>query len=230
MLGLGTALLGLALLIEDRAGEPRIRPAEFQEWENRSSPDTGAYPQRQATLYALRALTGQDAGPTTEAWAKLFPQAGAAAEGVKLSAALRQAPPDQRDQLLARYRDAKEEHYTEGLAHAIPQVTGKLQEKVRAALAERLSRLPVEDIRARLEGEGEMRRAAALACARKADAGMVPDLIGLLADADLEVGEAAHQALRRLTGEDFGPPAESAQEARESAALKWYAWHREHGT
>ena len=58
---------------------------------------------------------------------------------------------------------------------------------------------------------------------------MIPDLIGLLPDADLEVGEAAHQALRRLTGEDFGPPADCSQEMREASAAKWQAWYEQHG-
>ena len=139
----------------------------------------------------------------------------------------RAAPPDQREQLLARYRDAKEDHFTEGLAHAIPHVTAKFQEKVRAALVERLARLPADELRAHLDDDGELRLAAARAFVRTADAGMIPDLIGLLTDADSKVGEAAHQALRRLTGEDFGPPASASEQQRDAAAAKWDAWHRQ---
>jgi HEAT repeat protein len=181
----------------------RLKPAEVQEWKYQARPAAPAYAQREATLSALRAVTGQDAGPTTEAWLQLYPHAHAEAEGMRLAAALRAATPDQREQLLARYRDATEGHYTEGLAHAIPHVTEKLQEKVRAALVERLARLPADELHARLEGEGELRRAAARACVGKADAEMIPDLIDLLTDTDLDVREAAHQALRRLTGDDF---------------------------
>jgi hypothetical protein len=202
------------------------KPAEVREWKYR--PDAPSYPQREATLYALRAVTGRDAGPTTEAWLNLYPHAHAEAEGLRLGAALRAAPPDQREQLLARYRDATEDHYTDGLAYAIPHVPAKFQEKIRAALVERLARLPADDLRAHLEGDGELRRAAARAFARTADAGMVPDLIGLLTDADPEVGEAAHQALCRLTGEDFGPPAGGPQRDRDAAAAKWGAWYRQH--
>jgi hypothetical protein len=198
-----------------------LKPAEVQEWKNQTEPAASAYPQREAALYALRAVTGQDAGPTTEAWLTLYPHAHAEAEGLRLGAALRAAPPDQREQLLARYRDATEGHYTEGLAHAIPHVTVKFQERVRAALTERLARLPADELRAHLEGEGELRRAAARACVRRADAGMIPDLIGLLADADPEVGKAAHQALGRLRGEDFGPLPGRPQPEREAAAAKW---------
>ena len=215
-----------------------LKPAEVREWQNRSDtptyqqreatlPAAPTYPQREAALYALRAVTGQDAGPTTEAWRDLYPHAQAEAEGLRLGAALRAAPPDQREQLLARYRDAKEDRYTEGLAHAIPHVTAKFQEKVRAALIERLARLPPDELRSHLEGDGELRLAAARACARTADTGMVPDLIGLLTNADAEVGEAAHQALRRLTGEDFGPPAGAPEQERDAAAAKWEAWYRQ---
>jgi HEAT repeat protein len=219
-----------------------LKPADVREWKNPSGSDASAYalgeaalsavstyPQREATLYALRAVTGQDAGPTTEAWLNLCPHAHAEAEGLRLGAALRAAPPDQREQLLARYRDAKEDHYTEGLAHAIPQVTAKFQEKVRAALVERLARLPPDELRAYLEGDGELRPAAARAFARTADARMVPDLIGLLTDEDSKVGEAAHEALRRLTGEDFGPRAGAPEQERDAAAAKWDAWYRQHG-
>ena len=139
---------------------------------------------------------------------------------MRLAAALRAAPPDRREQLLARYRDAPEGHFTEGLAHAIPHVSVKFQEKVRAALVARLARLPADELRARLEGEGELRRAAARACARKADAEMIPDLIDLLTDTESDVREAAHQALRRLTGDDFARAAEHPQPQHEPAAAK----------
>ena len=197
-----------------------LKPAEVREWKNQARPAATVYPQREAALYALRAVTGQDVGPATEAWLKLYPHARAEAEGLRLGAALRAASPDQRERLLARYRDAKEGHYTEGLAHAIPHVRAKFQEKVRAALVERLARLPVDELRAHLEGTGEIRRAAARAYVRKADMEMSPDLVGLLADADSEVREGARQVLRRLTGEGFGPPAGHAQQHREAAA-KW---------
>jgi hypothetical protein len=206
-----------------------LLPDEVEKWKLQSKPDATTYPQREAALIALRAVTGEDAGPTTAGWLKLYPDAVAEAEGVRLSAALRAATPEQREQLLVRYRDAKEDHYTEGLAHAIPHVPVKLQEKVRTALVERLARLPADDLRDHLEGEGELRQAAARACIRKADAAVIPDLIDLLADADMEVSDAAHQALRRLTGEDFGPPNDCPPEERAAAVAKWQTWHQQHG-
>jgi HEAT repeat protein len=188
-----------------------LNPAEVRDWKLRPRATALTYPQREATLYALRALTSQDAGPTIEAWLRLYPHAHAEAEGNRLGAALRAAPPGQREQLLARYRDAKEDHFTEALAYAIPHVTAKFQEKVRAALVDRLSRLPADELRAHLEGEGELHSAAVRACIRKADAEMIPNLIGLLEDADSEVREAARHTLTQLTGENFGLPASERQ-------------------
>jgi HEAT repeat protein len=203
-----------------------LKPNEVHEWKDR--PDAPSYPQREAALYALRAVTGQDAGPNTEAWLALYPHAHAESEGLRLGAALRASPPDQREQLLARYRDAKEDHYTEELAYAIPHVPAKFQERVRAAVLERVARLPADNLRGYLEGDGELRLAAARACARTADATLVPDLIRLLKDEDSEVKEAAHQALRRLTGEDFGPSAGAPEAERDAAAAKWGEWFRQH--
>jgi HEAT repeat protein len=184
---------------------------------------------REATLFALRALTGRDAGPSADAWRQLFPHADAEAEGARLSAALLKAPPEQREPLLARYRDAKDDRYTEGLAHAIPHLGGQLQAKAREALVARLARLPADLLRARLQEEDdELRRAAALACVRRADRESVPDLIGLLLDADPEVAEGARKVLRKLSGEDFGPRAGAGPEERVTAASDWQAWwHRQ---
>jgi HEAT repeat protein len=202
-----------------------LNPSEIQHWKYQVNPDPTAYRQREAVLYALRAITGQDAGPTTDAWLKLYPDARAEFEGVRMAARLHAALPEQREQLLTRYRDAKEEHYADWLAHAIPHVTIKLQEKVRAILVERLARLPADDLSSYLEYDGELRLAAIRACERKADPAMIPDLIGLLADADADVGGAALKALRRLTGQDFGPPAGCSQEEHDAAVATWQTWY-----
>ena len=204
-----------------------LKTAEIAEWKKQSKGDPTAYPQRQSVLYALRTVTGQDVGPTTEAWTQIYPHATAEAEGLRLSTILRRTLPDQRDQLLARYRDAKEEHYSEALANAIPHFTGKFQEKVRTTLVERLARQSPEQIRAHLQDEDpELHRAAALACIRKADADMVPELIELLLDSEAELADGAHAALKRISGEDFGPAADAVQEDRINAMTKWHEWQR----
>ncbi|HVS40468.1 MAG TPA: HEAT repeat domain-containing protein, partial [Gemmataceae bacterium] len=82
------------------------------------------------------------------------------------------------------------------------------------ALAERLTRMKAEVLsRYFQDGDGEIRRAAALASAMKGAKSLIPDLIPLLSDADAAVSHAAHAALRDLSGEQLG-----ATEA------EWKAW------
>jgi hypothetical protein len=211
----------------------RTRPlkgTELLDWKKHAKATSTSCPQRDAVLAALRAVTGQDAGPTTDAWVKLYPHASAEAEGARIAAALRKAAPEHRDQLLAGFRDAKPEHYTEGLANAIPHFKGAYQTKVRAALVERMSRLAADALCARMQDDDdEVRRAAALACVRKADPDMLPDLIALLLDADAEVCAGAHKALTRMSGEDFGPATDAGAEERATAVAKWLAWQRDKG-
>jgi hypothetical protein len=200
--------------------------AELAAWKQQPPPDPTAYPQRDATLFALRALTGQDVGPTTEAWLALFPQAEA--EGMRMSTALLRATPEQREQLLIRYRDAKDDGTTAALACAVARLEGKVQERAREALAARLARLPADQLRALLEDEDiELRHAAGLACIRKADQELVPDLIGLLVAGEPDVAAGARDNLLRLTGKDFGPGPDAGQEERAAAAAEWQAWWRQ---
>jgi hypothetical protein len=207
-----------------------LKGAELRAWKQQPPPEPTAYPQREATLFALCALTGKDVGPTTEAWVQLFPRADAEAEGMRLSAALRRAAPEKLDLLLARYGDAKDEVNTTGLACAIPHLPIKLQDKAREALVERLSRLPADQLRPRLQDDDhELRHAAARACVRKADKDLVPDLIGLLADLEPAVADGAYQTLKRLTGHDFGPTADASHEERVAAAANWHQWWRQTG-
>src|SRR5262249_34011502 len=53
-----------------------LKAAELQEWKKQPQ-QKDSFRQRDATLFALRALTGKDAGTATEAWLKLFPNANA---------------------------------------------------------------------------------------------------------------------------------------------------------
>ena len=210
----------------------RTRPlkgAELRDWKKQPPPDQTLYAQRDATLFALRALTGNDVGPTTAAWVQLYPHADAEAEGVRLSTALVRAAPEQRAELLARYRDSKEEHYTEGLAHALPHLAGRAwQDKVRLALVERLAHLPAGLLRVRLQDEDdELRRAAALACIGKAERELTPELIGLLLDTEPVVARGAQKVLQMLSDEDFGPGPDAGMDERIAAALRWQNWWRE---
>jgi HEAT repeat protein len=205
-----------------------LKPAEVQEWK-KHPPAKDNYKQRDAVLFALRNLTGRDVGNGTDAWLKLYPNAIDEANGLQLAETIRWALPTQRDALLAKYRDSKQECYTEALANAIPQLSGKVQAKVRETLVERLARHSASVLGGLLEDDNEdLRHAAALAVIRRADneadEELLPQLITLLLDSDPEVAEGAHKLLQRLTDQDFGPGQDAVQEQRAAAAAQWQAW------
>src|SRR5262249_52340142 len=136
---------------------------------DRQRPEAGdqpSYPQRDAVLFALRGLTGKDAGDGTAAWQKVYPRGPTAAAGARVSDELLRANAVRREQLLAKLRDGEGAGHAEALAGAIPGLSGVFQEKARDALSRRLSRLPTEELRAKLrDDDPEVRRAAVRACA-----------------------------------------------------------------
>lgn len=127
---------------------------------------------------------------------------------------------------LQEARDTKGTEYTAALVKAIPRLTDERRALARDALAERLTRMTAKSLRTMLaDPESELRRAAALACAMKDDKTHVPDLIDRVGDpADLVV-QAARAGLKSLTGQDFGPPVGSDEDARKKAASAWNKWY-----
>jgi hypothetical protein len=127
--------------------------------------------------------------------------------------------------LLKQMHEGKGFLFTEALALAIPQLAGENQRKARTALVERLTRMKDTTLTSYLEDEdAEIRRAAALACAAKGSKTLIPRLIALLHDSQRLVGDAAHEALKDLTAQDFGPVADASPEDRDEAVRKWLAW------
>jgi hypothetical protein len=127
--------------------------------------------------------------------------------------------------LLNAYREGKGVEFTEALALAIPQMSGDLQRKTREALAERLTRMKDTTLRAYLGDENlEIRIAAARACAIKGSKSLAPQLIPLLRDTRGGVAEAAHQALKDLSGQDYGPKANASRAERTQASQQWTDW------
>jgi hypothetical protein len=143
----------------------------------------------------------------------------------RLSAQLVKAPAAKQGGLLEKYQKTKGVVYTEALAGSIPLLKGAVRDKARAALAERLVRMTTGTLRDKLKDDNlEVRRAAARACARRKARVLVPNLIALLADPEPPVARAAHQALKDLTGKDFGPDADATRAERKAALKKWQAW------
>jgi hypothetical protein len=176
------------------------------------------YPQREAVLYALRGLTGVDAGPTTVAWQSRFPQTEEDAEGARLCrGVLKAASPDQRT-MLKQLRDKKGITYTIALASAIPSLNPDLQQAAREYLVERLMRMTDRTLRDKLaDDDDEVRRAAMFACARKKRKELVPDLIGLLDHSEQTTARLAEDCLKELTNRDF------------TAAAGWQTWWQREG-
>jgi HEAT repeat protein len=183
----------------------RTRPVtekQMHEWKTQAKKET-TYEQRDAVLFALRELTGQDPGPTTESWEKLYPQSESEAWTAELVTALVGAPDYQKLAVIKKMRDAKGAAHSEAMAQAIPQLEGVFPDKARAALVERLKRSDRPTLRDLLANDNrELRLAAATAAGIKEARELMPDLALLLYDPDPAVAEAARTALKALRGRD----------------------------
>jgi hypothetical protein len=93
-----------------------------------------------------------------------------------LAERLVRALPTERAALLAEFREARGPGYSEALAGALPSLDAAARLKGRSVLAERLERLPADELtRLRAEDDPELRRAAAVAAGRRGDAGQPGD-------------------------------------------------------
>ncbi len=129
------------------------------------------------------------------------------------------------DLLVKLYREGKGADFTEALALAISQLNGDRQGKARDALFERLKRMKDTTLSQYLSDELiEIRIAAARACAFKGSKSLIPRLIPLVRDTRGGVAEAAHNALKQLSGRDFGPKPNANRDERLQAAREWLEW------
>jgi hypothetical protein len=143
----------------------------------------------------------------------------------RMAADLAKATGSRQKLLLHNYQVGKGAEFTEVLALAIPQMKGESQQKVREALAERLTRMKDSTLEQYLADDVlEIRIAAARAGALKGSKSLIPHLIPLVKDTRGGVAEAAHQALKELTGQDFGPKVNASREERVEASRQWTEW------
>ena len=125
---------------------------------------------------------------------------------------------------LAALRDAKGSENTQALAKAIPLLVGDRQQKARAALAERLTRMTAKTLKDMLkDGTEEVKRAACSAVATKGEKTLLPDLADLVGSPAEPVVLAARDALKALTGQDHGPAAGADAAAKAKAQAAWRA-------
>jgi HEAT repeat protein len=153
----------------------------------------------------------------------------APAEATRLSDELVKAQGEEQMSVLAGLRESRGIDNTDALALAIPRLSGAIHRQARDALTQRLMRMTATVLRDKLQDDNiEVRRAAANACGRKQAKEYIPDLLQLLDDPEMVVIQAARQALKDLTGQDFGPEEEAGRGDRERAAAAWRKWHKEH--
>ena len=138
-------------------------------------------------------------------------------EAARLSRTLVKSEDLERSRLLAKYRDGEGIVYTQALACAISSLRGQMKEYVRRCPDRALSRLSAKTLRDRLlDDDAEVRRGAVLACVRKEDKQLVPDLIALLDNPEPVTASLAEEGLSSLTGEHFNNP------------TAWQSWWKKH--
>lgn len=120
------------------------------------------------------------------------------------------ALPPQQGEILDALSEARGTDYTDALVDAISKLgTNAAKEQAREALAKRFTRLKASVLGQYMrEDERELRLAAATACQLKNDSAAAASLIPLLADPDIGVSTAALNALKTLSGQDFGKSVE----------------------
>jgi HEAT repeat protein len=129
------------------------------------------------------------------------------------------------DRALDKVQKAASPAATHGLSAACAEMKGTPKAKARQVLVERLADLPEEKLKEKLaDADGEMRRAAALACGQKKFAKLIPAVLKCLEDEEPEVAQAARASLKELTGKDFGPLPNAAPLDQFRAIGQWYGW------
>jgi hypothetical protein len=149
-----------------------------------------------------------------------------ASPAMRMADALAKSTGSRFDLLLHNMRIGPGEEFTEALGRAIPKIKDdRRQQKVRDALLERMKRLKDTALDGYLRNEQvELRIAAARAAAANGSKMLIPNLIPLVRDTRAGMADAAHQALKQLSGQDFGPKASASRDERVKAARQWFDW------
>ncbi len=118
----------------------------------------------------------------------------------RIVAQVLKAPADKQPALLTILKETKGKPYTDALVELIPKLSGATQQRAREMLAERLTRMKNDQLRAYMAKDqpAELRRGAASACALKGEPELLLDLMTLMKDADADVAAAAKEAHEKL--------------------------------
>lgn len=143
----------------------------------------------------------------------------------KLKAALPELSDKQQTAVLQELRDRKGGEATLALAAAISLVEEPRTTQARQFLVQRLERMTPATLARYLEyDDPAIQLAAAKAAATKKDGALVKPLIDLLNERDAEIGDAAHDALVKQTGQQFGPFVGQSTVERFVVIQRWKAW------
>lgn len=144
---------------------------------------------------------------------------------MKLIDDLPKARGEARAGILKKLKDSNGVAYTEALLYGISELDTEARRDARAALAQRFTRLRATTLREYTKDKDmEVRRAAALAIGSKELKELSPELIKLLDDAEGVVARAAQEALKHLSGRDYGPKANATPAERKKAVEAWQTW------
>jgi HEAT repeat protein len=201
----------------------RTRALSAKETQRQQSLHDGqaGYEQQEAVLFALRELTGKNAGSDYASWLALYPTAELDAETARWIDKVLRASHAQRESILSQLRDNKSAASMQALVQVISKLPLAERARVRDTLAKRLAKLAADELRDKLhDTDAEIRRAAAAACVVRRETALVADLIPLLHDEQLPVSEEARLSLKGLTGQDFGDSSTAWEEWLKSEAEK----------
>lgn len=219
----------------------RLHPltsVELANWHDKLKGSRAAPPQREALLFALRELTGENPGPQIADWKRLY--STISGERLKtplepgeytalLRDALAKADLARQVQLLYAFKQRTGNDYDRAIAQAIPLLSTKLQLLARTTLADRLHCLSAQGLRERLtDSEPEIRIAALLVCRRRKERALTPDVIARLDDENDAVARKAYLLLKERTAHDFGPRRDASRAERHAAMIVWRDWWQKH--
>jgi HEAT repeat protein len=152
------------------------------------------------------------------------------AEAGKLAKELPTAAETRQQEIIRRLLEGKGAEFTQALADSIPKLSGVARDRARTALGERLARMSTKTLQGYLrEGEPELRRAAVAAVVRKSSRELVPDIIPLLREDDVELARTAHEALKELIGLAYDFPKDGSPAGRKALADRWQKWWQTNG-
>jgi HEAT repeat protein len=202
---------------------PKFKPPQFTP-PLEKKPGSG---QREALLFVLRELTGQDLGNTYQGWLAVLPETAvdADAEAGRLAEQFVNSSTQRQGFLLLNLKSNKSPAAVQAMALVIPRLKPGMTAKTREALADRLAQLPAAVLIEKLQDDNvELRRAAVSACVEQKDRAFIPHLIPLLGDPEPAVAQLVHRSLKTLAGRDLGPAAKATADQWAVAAVTWKAW------